>query len=87
MGESFGVVIIMENELFFSKTGTIPIHYNHMLIFRRNPAFVADVGTSQSIIASDHDTIYLSCLQLFDCLACLPLKRVLEDLKAIENKP
>lgn len=80
------VLLLVIDEFLFIEFTILEITDKHMLGFVGNLTFVANVGTSQSIVTRNHHAFYLSTLQLSNRALGLRLQLVLEHLEAIENQ-
>jgi len=80
------VLLLVIGEILFIEFAIFEITDKHLFGFVGNLTFVADVGTSQSIVARNHHAFYLSPLQLSNRALGLRLQLVLEHLETIENQ-
>lgn len=79
------ILLVLEIKSFLCILAIHEVADDHTLVLIRNIAFIADIGSSQCIISSDHHTPDLSSLQCSNRTPRLHLQLVLEHFESIKN--
>lgn len=76
----------MKDEVLFCEFAVGTVHDDHVFLSIRYGAFVTDIGTSQSIVASYHHTVDFGLFEFFDGIGSLFFQGILENFKSVEGK-
>lgn len=83
----FGLVLsIVVDEVLLVEGAVFVVNYDHALGAEGNATFVADVCSSECVVACNHDDSDLSFFELVDGFFCFWLELVLKDLETIKYK-